>query len=73
MSLATYLIFLSTFLANDSQTVVLIMERAPGSALLIGLLGLDICSAKLMPSIGLVQASLAAVVVAAFAKVEADD
>jgi hypothetical protein len=73
MSLKVSSILLSASLVNDSQTVVLKMERAPGSALLVYLLSLDICRSQLLSSIGLVQAGLAAVVVAAFAEVEADN
>ena len=73
MSLTIGSILLSASLVTDSQTSVLILERAPGGALLVCLLSLGACSCQLMSSVGLVQAGLAAVVVAAFAKVEADD
>lgn len=73
MSLTASSILLSTSLVDNSQTVVLVVERAPGSALLVCLLSLNICRSQLMSSIGLVQAGLAAVVVAAFAEVEADN
>jgi hypothetical protein len=65
-------IWLATSPVNDSQTVILMIERSLGTALLIGLLKIDIYSSQLISSIGLGQASLAAVVVAAFAEVEAD-
>jgi hypothetical protein len=73
VSLTASSILLSTSLVDNSQTVVLVVERAPGSALLVCLLSLNICRSQLMSSIGLVQAGLAAVVVAAFAEVEADN
>jgi hypothetical protein len=78
VSLTTSPILLSTALVNDSQAGVLAIKRAPGCALLvcrrsIKCFGLPIRGSRLTSSIGLVQANLAAVVVAAFAEVEADD